>query len=70
MIVWERWKKMAKYGEKMWEKLERYVKMKKLLERDTNGNDKLRDQNMVKMKSDAKIRERWKEMPKYAIVSM
>jgi hypothetical protein len=70
MIVWERWKKMAKYGEKMWEKLERYVKMKKLLERDTNGNDKLRDQNMVKMKSDAKIRKRWKEMPKYAIVSM
>ncbi len=61
---------MAKYGEKMWEKLERYVKMKKLLERDTNGNDKLRDQNMVKMKSDAKIRKRWKEMPKYAIVSM
>ncbi len=46
---------MAKYGEKMWEKLERYVKMKKWLERDTNGNDILRDQNMGKMESDAKI---------------
>ncbi len=66
MVIWERWKKMAKYGGKMWESLERYTKMKNRLERDINGNDILRYQNMVKMKSDAKIWERWKEMPKYA----
>jgi hypothetical protein len=29
MVICERWKKMAKYGKKMWEKLERYAKMKK-----------------------------------------
>jgi hypothetical protein len=29
VVIWERWKKMAKYGGKMWEKLERYAKMKK-----------------------------------------
>jgi hypothetical protein len=40
------------------------------VERDTNGNDILRYQNIVKVKSDAKIWERWKEMPKYAIVGM
>jgi hypothetical protein len=40
------------------------------LERDNNGNDILRFQNMIKMKSDAKIWERWKEMPQYAIVAM
>jgi len=34
--------KMTQYGEKMWEKLERYAKMKKWLERDTNGNDILK----------------------------
>jgi hypothetical protein len=54
----------------MWEKLERYAKMKKWLERDTNGNDILRYQNMVKMKNDAKICERWIEMSKYAIVGI
>jgi hypothetical protein len=31
-------------GKKMWEKLERYEKMKKWLEKDTNGNDILRYQ--------------------------
>jgi hypothetical protein len=40
------------------------------LEKDTNGNDILRYQIMVKMKNDAKIYERWKEMPKYAIVGI
>ncbi len=60
----------TKYGEKMWEKLERYAKMKKWLDRDTNGNDILRCQNMVKMKDDAKICERWIEMSKYAIVGI
>jgi hypothetical protein len=29
MVIWERWKKMTKHGKKMWEKLERYAKMKK-----------------------------------------
>jgi hypothetical protein len=29
MVIWERWQNMAKYGKKMWEKLERYAKMKK-----------------------------------------
>jgi hypothetical protein len=56
---------MAKDGKKMWEKLERYAKMKKWLERDTNGNDILKyqnngkdekwSQNMEKMERDAKI---------------
>ncbi len=54
----------------MWEKLERYAKIKKRLKRNTNGNDILRYQNTVKMKNDAKICERWKEMPKYAIVGI
>jgi len=62
--------KNGKIWGKMWEKLETYAKMKKRLERDINGNDILRYQNMVKMKSDAKIWGRWKEMPKYAIVCM
>jgi hypothetical protein len=52
----------AKYGEKMRERLERCAKMKKLIGK--------RYQNMIKMKSDAKIWERWKEMPQYAIVAM
>ncbi len=54
MVIWERWKKMAKYGQKMWEKLERYAKMKKWLERGTNENDILKYQNMIN----------WKVMPK------
>jgi hypothetical protein len=61
---------MTIYKEKMWEKLERYAKIKKRLKRNTNGNDILRYQNTVKMKNDAKICERWKEMPKYAIVGI
>jgi hypothetical protein len=48
-----RWQNM---GKKMWENLERYGKMKNWLERDTNGNDILKYQNMVK---DEKV------MPKY-----
>jgi hypothetical protein len=40
------------------------------LEKDTNGNEILRYQNMVRLKNDAKICERWKEMPKYAIVGI
>jgi len=40
------------------------------MEKDTNGNDILRYQNMVKMKKDAKICKKWKEMPKYAIVGI
>ncbi len=39
---------MAKYEKNMWEKLERYAKKKLKLERDTNGNDILRYQNMIK----------------------
>jgi hypothetical protein len=29
VVIWERWQNMGKYGKKMWEKLERYAKMKK-----------------------------------------
>jgi hypothetical protein len=28
MVIWERWKEMAKYEKNMWEKLERYAKIK------------------------------------------
>jgi hypothetical protein len=55
MVICERWKKMAKYGKKMWENLENNVKMKKWLETNTNENDILRYQNMNKLKCDAKI---------------
>ncbi len=58
---------MGKKCEKGWKDV---PKWKKWLERDNNGNDILRFQNMIKMKSDAKIWERWKEMPQYAIVAM
>jgi len=40
------------------------------LKRNTNGNDILKYQNTIKMKNDAKKCERWKEMPKYAIVGI
>jgi hypothetical protein len=30
VVIWERWKKMAKYEEKMLEELERYAKIKQM----------------------------------------